>query len=139
MSLTDKTYIRDYHNFSELEPSDSFLDIMINRAKKKLISWVGIDSYTDAESETPTDLDRAEDLKDAEAELVMYYGVAKLNLKISNLGIVQSSKSTDIGEGNFTIATPEQIRKLRTDYLQTAKGIASKYIPVGSGVVAVKA
>jgi hypothetical protein len=84
-------------------------------------------------------LDRTEDLKDAEAELVMYYGVAKLNLKISNLGIVQSSKSTNIGEGNFTIATPEQIRKLREDYVQTAREIVSKYIPEGNGVVAVKA
>lgn len=139
MSLTNPTYIRNYHSLPDDEPKDSFLELHIKRAKKKLIRWVGVEIYVDAESETPADQDRADDLKDAEAELVMFYGVSKLNLKISNLGLVQSSKSTDMGEGNFTIASPVQVKKLQDNYWQFAMDIVNDYMPGSSGAVAIKA
>ncbi len=139
MSLTDTTYIREYHSFSNDEPSDSFLEIQIRRARKKLTKLVGEAAYSDAALPVPTDESRTEDLKDAEAELVMYYGVAKLNLKVSNLGIVQSSKSESIGDGSFQIATPEQIKKFRDDYYKNALDFIDEYLEKSPGVVAVKA
>ena len=131
MSLTDTDFIREYHDLLENMPPDPFLNNMIRRGERKLRKWVGDEAYDDASSPTPSDPDRAADLKDAEAELVIFYAIPKLNLKIGDSGILQSGQH---GEGSYTLATPAQIEKLRAMYFQNAEDYAGKYMSGGRAV-----
>jgi len=134
MSLADVLYIREYHNLASDLPPDSFILHMIRTAGRKLRKWVGDSIYNDAESPTPSDPNRAADLKDAESELTMFYAIPKLNLKIGDSGIIQSDQH---GEGNFTLATPNQIEKIRKMYFSNAEDLAEPYMEV-HGTVPVK-
>lgn len=128
MSLTDTDYIRQYHSLGSSIPAASFLENMILRAERLLREWVGDAAYDDAALPAPSDSNRAADLKAAEAELVMYFAIPKLHLRIGDQGIIQSGRFGSEGGGNFTLASPNQIREYQAIYFENAELIATPYI-----------
>jgi hypothetical protein len=123
--LNDAASIREYHDFPTSRPSDTFITRHLKRATAKVKEWVGQAAYDEAASTPPPDPDKAETIKDMEAELFMYYAVVKLNINIGDQGITQSIRSQD--GGTIMVASPNQIEKLRSFYFQNAEDFWTQY------------
>ena len=134
MPIVDIAYLREMHPaLAGDRPSDPFLDRHIKIAARELKKWVGDTAYNDAASETPTDTDRAEALKDAEAELVMFFALDKLNLHITTQGVILSSiEKSHLGTGTIATASPAQLKAMKQPYYDNARHFAKDYI-TGTG------
>jgi hypothetical protein len=73
----------------------------------------------------------------AEAELLMYAMIPKLNIRIGREGIVQSAFSQKFGEGNFRIASPQEIEEIKKPFFVRAYKCVRKYVSNSSVVTAV--
>lgn len=134
MPIVDIAYLRGMHPaLAGDRPGDPFLTKHINIAARELKKWVGDTAYNDAASETPTDTDRAEALKDAEAELVMFFALDKLNLHITTQGVILSSiEKNNFGMGTIATASPTQLKQMKQPYYDNARLYAADYI-IGTG------
>ena len=108
---------------------------------RKLTSDTDYDAVEEIHSKDPAErtideIKKHEAFIRAEAELVMMCLIPKLNVKIGREGIVTSSFSKIFGEGNFKIATPEEIEKIQNKYMDRAAGLVKKYIPTPGFVTA---
>ncbi|MCP4214068.1 MAG: hypothetical protein GY765_05385 [bacterium] len=132
-TLNNAFSVRAYHELHAKKPGDTFLDKMIFNARKTLINWVGRPAYTaaintlDAIEKSEEDEEKALSFQNAEAELVMRCAVAKLNVKVSDQGVVLAAKSQQFDEAVVTLATPGQIEKMQKQYWDAALALVKEY------------
>ena len=107
--ITTETLL-EYFEIKQPDIKSGRLTPAIGAASRRLRKWVGDDVYSDALGEPPTDADRADDLKMAEAWLVMYFALLGLNTKITPGGVVKTTKV----EGNtiHQFLTPREMKEL---------------------------
>ncbi|MCK4578581.1 MAG: hypothetical protein KAU50_07310, partial [Candidatus Marinimicrobia bacterium] len=103
-------------------------------ASRRLIEWVGATAYTDADLATPTDQDRADALKDAEAYLVLYYAAPRLNMVMNDSGIV-TYKTVGSTTETFTYLNPSELEELRQVWLRDAVNACRKHITKTGSIV----
>lgn len=99
----------------------------IGAASRRLRGWVGAGAYDDAAAGTPSDADRAEDLKNAEAHLAYHFAVRGLHFTLSGKGIVATSMSSE-GKEMRKYLTPDETEKVATQMLELAREIAEPYL-----------
>jgi hypothetical protein len=117
--------LRDQFEISE-DIRAGRLENNIKAASRRLRAWVGAAAYDDALSNTPTDEDRREDLRLAEANLAMHVAVAGLNTNITPGGVVKTAKVE--GSTVLTYLTPHEVKELKQLYLDQAEEIARPYL-----------
>jgi hypothetical protein len=115
---------------------DEALEFCIDNAARMLRSWVGTDTYDDAESEDPTDNDRAEALASAESYLSMYHALLSTGARMRANGVVGSEQDA-AGPMNGTVINqyykPSELIALRKEYFQAAESLAAIYLQQSSG------
>lgn len=109
------------------EITDDRLDPAIGSASRRLRGWVGEDVYADAESETPTDADRAADIVNAEGHLAMHFAILGLNTPLSGKGIVATAASAE-GKEMRKYLTPAETLAVAEQYLEMARSIVWPYV-----------
>lgn len=127
MALASLSQIRIYHNSLSPDVSDPFLEEMSFNAESMLRDWIGNEEYDAAEIGLKDDnlqkdiFRKYRRFANAEMELVMYSALQKLNVVITNAGVIQTAQSQKFGEATVTIASPQQIEKMRAVYFQEAE------------------
>ncbi|MEE9465583.1 MAG: hypothetical protein V3W14_08455 [Candidatus Neomarinimicrobiota bacterium] len=111
---------------------DNVLSNFFGPAARRLKEWVGEAAYTDAELATPVDPDRAAALKDAEAYLVLYFAVPRMNMVMTGSGIV-TYKTDGMSSDEFTYLKPGELEELRQVWLRDAGNACRPHI-IPSGV-----
>ncbi len=106
---------------------DNVLSSFFGPAARRLTEWVGDAAYTDADLATPADADRAASLKDAEAFLVLYFALPRMNLVLSGSGIV-TYKTDGSSSDESTFLTPGELEELRQVWLRDARNACRPYI-----------
>lgn len=116
MALIDVNDMRAWFNFHS-DVADARITLYIASASKRLIRWVGATNYADSEL--------ADELKLAEALIVMHLIILNLNTSIRKNGLV----GTESVEGNVQIKylTPNETAALASSYLEQADEIISAY------------
>ena len=140
MPLVDAIFLREDHALSDRQPEDAFLLKRVKEAGIELKKWIGTTNYAAAlaalePNATPTDeeLEKAEAFQLAESALVMYFAIPRLNLKVSDQGLIQSANSKNFGDATFRVAAPTEIKQLQKIYWNSAWKLASAYISTGTG------
>lgn len=125
-TLITATTLLDYFEIKQPDIKPGRLTPAIGAASRRLRAWVGTEAYFDALAEEPTDADRAEDLKLAEAWLAMYFALLGLNTKVTPGGVVKTAKV----EGNTVVQylTPVETREMARLYFDQAHEIARPYL-----------
>jgi hypothetical protein len=128
-TLIDATKLRTYFDINK-DIVDGRLTPHIGAASRRLRSWVGMNAYTDALSNAPTDEFRQADLQFAEASLAMHFALPGLNSKVNTNGIVKTSKEGGAMAGNvvFSYLTPAEVKQLAQVYFEQAEEIARPYL-----------
>lgn len=107
--------------------TDTILATFFSPASARLKQWVGLDAYADAGLQTPVDADRAQVLKDAEAYLALYFVAPRLNMVITDSGIIRY-KTVGSSLDQFTYLDPDELEVLRQGWLQDALAICGPYV-----------
>ncbi len=106
---------------------DNVLSSFFGPAARRLKEWVGDGAYADAELATPADADRSAALKDAEAYLVLYFAVPRMNMVMTGSGIV-TYKTDGTSADEFTYLKPGELEELRQVWLRDAGNACRSYI-----------
>jgi hypothetical protein len=116
---------------------DSRLSPSLAAASQRLRSWVGTDAYTDAQSETPVDEVRRDNLRTAEAHLAMHFALLGLNTVLRPGGVVKQEQV----EGGVLVQylSPAEIGTLAAQYLNTAEEMVRAYLVADQASPAVTA
>ncbi len=114
--------------------TDTILDTFFNPASARLKYWVGLEVYADAGLQTPVDADRAQALKDAEAYLALYFVAPRLNMVITDSGIIRY-KTVGSSSDQYSYLDPDELEELRQGWLQDALSICRPYIQLAGHVV----
>jgi hypothetical protein len=128
-TLINPARLREYFSIAS-DIKDERLTPHIGTASRRIRKWVGEAAYTDALSETPADVDRKDDLKNAEAQLAMHFAVPGLNTKQTVNGVAKTIKEGGAMAGNvvFSYLTPTEIKQLAQIYFDVAEEIARLYM-----------
>lgn len=113
--LTNTILIEKYSGF----PADvaAKLEKDISKASKKLRALIGDTAYDDLSSRPAEDPDR-ERAAQAESLLAVYYGLPKLNLRVTKIGGIV--KATGIDQTRNEIMSKNEMEKYRADFLGQA-------------------
>lgn len=125
MALIAYTDLQEWFDISRDFSAGRFL-LHIGAASRRLKAWVGADAYADAALATPTDKDRADDLRVAEAHLAMHFAILGLNTVLRPTGIVKTEKVE--GDAVLTHLSPNETAQLATLYLDQAEALARPYM-----------
>ncbi len=142
--LTNISFLREYHGFSDRQPTDTLIENRRFNAEDTLREWVSDTSYDEAvatlnevpETTEPKALRKARAFRNAEAELLMYCLLLSLNVKVGDQGIVKAASSQKFGDAVFSIASPKEIELMRTVYFNNAYNLVKKYVPQNTITVA---
>jgi hypothetical protein len=105
---------------------DARLERALAAAGRQMRSWVGDVAYDDALDDDPDDETRKEDLELAEAHLTMHFAILGINTALRPTGIVRDER---VEAGSvIRYHSPDEIAKLKQQYLETAQDIARPYI-----------
>lgn len=115
--LVDADYVRETFNI-HVDVLDGRITPYIKPASRRLIKWVGAAKYADE--------DLADELKIAEATLVIHFMIRNLNTAIRPKGLVKTERV----EGNTVVEylTPTQSTELETDYLHQAEELVREML-----------
>lgn len=115
--LIDETYLRATFNIHK-DVAPARITPYIKIGSRRLIKWVGAANYANA--------DLIEELKLAEATLVMHFLIRNLNTNIRPKGVV----ATETVEGNVTVRylNPVETTAAETDFLAQAEEIVRDFI-----------
>lgn len=137
MSLTDVSFLRDDLDFSERNPTTTFLENRQVEAETELREWITDEAYAAAvttldPAQTPdpdtTELRKAKIFRQVESRLVLFFALPSLNIKVSDHGIVLAAVGGQ-GDGNLRTATPKEVREMKQGLWKDAWTLASKFIP----------
>ena len=124
--IADGTHVRALGGLPS-SIDDNTLAPFFGPAGRRLQEWVGSDSYSDAEQSSPVDADRKAALKDAEAYLALYYAAPRLNMVMSDSGIV-TYKTDGTSSDEFTYLAPKDLEELRQVWLRDAVSACRPHI-----------
>lgn len=126
--LIDITELRAIFDINE-RIKDPRLARALAAAGRQMRTWVGDEAYDDAlNGAPPEDETRKEDLQLAEAHLAMHFAILGINTALRPTGIVRDER---IEAGSvIRYHSPDEIAKLKEQYLETAQDIARAYIIV---------
>lgn len=135
MPLIDEAYFLARHG-QKVEDFAGLIDNHLPDAADELAALVGDSQYEIVESilhKNPEERTESEDtqldaFQRAEAELIMYCILPKLNVKIGREGLVQMSQSQTFGDGTFRIASPKEIGEIQNTYMLRARKILRKWL-----------
>jgi len=109
------------------EVSDNRIQTCINAASLQLKTWVAAAVYTDAESQTPTEPNRALALRNSEANLVMYHLLLNTGIKTRVYGVGTATESE---------MSADELKSLRRQFLNEAVMQAAPYRTNGANPLA---
>jgi hypothetical protein len=122
---TDADHVRNMGNLPD-NVEAGFIDVHFPEAKRRLIRWVGQTAYDDACLVTPTDADRAQAIKDAEAHLVIHLGIVGWSERLGPQGNVQSGKDGD--SGSFSLKAFSDVNARSQGHLEQAEECLAGYL-----------
>lgn len=93
----------------------------IGAASRRIVSIVGQAAYADALLATPTNADRKEDLKQAEASMALHYAILGLNTNVRAAGLVKTEKVE--GDVVLQYLSPKETAEMSQLYLEQADEI----------------
>ncbi|MGD2087268.1 MAG: hypothetical protein PVH61_13875 [Candidatus Aminicenantes bacterium] len=145
MPLIDEAFFLTRHGQQGSDFPAGLIDSHLDDAEDLLREMTSDSKYEETEvingkdpgERTPDEDKQLSAFQRAEAELLMYAIIPKLNIKIGREGIVQSAFSQKFGEGNFRIATPDEIEEMKKPFLIAAYKCVKKYVSNPSVVTAV--
>jgi len=128
-TLNTVQQLRDIFNVVQ-EISNQRLSFCLLAARRTLRSWVGGDPFEDALLEEPINIERADALKSAEANLGMYHLLLNTGARIRPFGIVTSEADAASSVSDGTVhqyLPPAELQLLRKQFFETAAELAEPY------------
>ena len=127
MPVADVAYVRDVANIPLNTIADAKISVWLPRAERRMRTWVGDAAYDDALLAVPTDPDRAQAIKDAEAQLVVAMGIRSWATAWTTGGIAKQRDTGTDGQ-QVILLTPDEINTLVRLGIQEAERTVAEYV-----------
>lgn len=128
-TLNTVQQLRDIFNVVQ-EISNQRLSFCLLAARRTLRNWVGPESFEDSLLDEPTNDERADALKSAEANLAMYHLLLNTGARIRPFGVVTTEHDAagPVADGTMQqYLPPTELQQLRKQFFDTAAELAEPY------------